>query len=232
MLEEKPSLPRQSRRGLQKKKNKLRDAAWLKEMYYDNNLSMKQIAEIVGCAPGSVFNAMKEHGFSSRPVGNKWKIYKDGKRQCTGCKEEKPLSEFGLTVRRRPEPRCKSCKIAAHVKRYGKRLREDGALRLIQRLRSLLNFVIKRAATSKESSTLDLVGCDAETLKKHMERQFKKGMTWENYGKRWHVDHIIPVSHFDLSNPEEQRASFHFTNLRPLWAMENILKRDKRTLLV
>ena len=48
-------------------------------------------------------------------------------------------------------------------------------------------------------------------------------MTWDNYGK-WHVDHIIPVSRFDLTDPEQQKICFHFTNLQPLWGGENIGK--------
>ena len=50
-------------------------------------------------------------------------------------------------------------------------------------------------------------------------------MTWENHTPTgWHVDHIIPCAAFDLSKPEEQRKCFHYTNLQPLWAIDNIRK--------
>lgn len=78
-----------------------------------------------------------------------------------------------------------------------------------------------------------LVGYTLKDLMEHLERQFSKGMTWENYGK-WHVDHIIPLSSFEYTSPDdpEFKACWALTNLRPLWARENIRKRDKRTLLL
>lgn len=52
-------------------------------------------------------------------------------------------------------------------------------------------------------------------------------MIWSNYGSYWHVDHIIPCSSFDLTNPEEQKKCFHFTNLQPLTAVDNMRKSSK-----
>ena len=51
-------------------------------------------------------------------------------------------------------------------------------------------------------------------------------MNWENYGK-WHIDHIKPISKFDMTDQEEQKKCFHWSNLQPLWAEENISKGDK-----
>jgi DNA/RNA endonuclease G (NUC1) len=45
-------------------------------------------------------------------------------------------------------------------------------------------------------------------------------MTWENYGK-WHIDHIKPCANFNLSNDDEQKLCFHYTNMQPLWAIDN-----------
>jgi hypothetical protein len=59
-----------------------------------------------------------------------------------------------------------------------------------------------------------------------LEKQFTKGMNWKNYGK-WHIDHIKPCASFDLSLEHEQKLCFHFTNLQPLWAKDNIRKSDK-----
>jgi len=59
-------------------------------------------------------------------------------------------------------------------------------------------------------------------------KQFKPGMTWDNYGYYgWHIDHKVPCSNFDLSKPEEQYKCFHYTNLQPLWAEENLIKGGK-----
>jgi hypothetical protein len=67
----------------------------------------------------------------------------------------------------------------------------------------------------------------------HLERQFLPGMSWENYGKAgWHIDHVLPIANFDLSRPEEIRACWALSNLRPLWAGDNRRKHAKRTLLI
>jgi hypothetical protein len=77
----------------------------------------------------------------------------------------------------------------------------------------------------KQSTTIELLGCSIEKLKQHLESKFKPGMSWSNYGK-WHIDHIKPCARFDLSKPNEQKKCFHYTNLQPLWAEEN-LKKNK-----
>jgi hypothetical protein len=77
----------------------------------------------------------------------------------------------------------------------------------------------------KSGSAIRDLGCTVEELKKHLETHFQPGMTWDNYGE-WHVDHKIPLSSFDLSNPVEFKKSCHYTNLQPLWALDNIRKSD------
>ena len=88
------------------------------------------------------------------------------------------------------------------------------------------------AGTSKSAATLELLGCSVEELKKHLENQFIKGMTWNNYGLHgWHIDHIKPCASFDLTKEEEQRKCFHYTNLQPLWAKDNLSKSNKYQLV-
>jgi hypothetical protein len=80
----------------------------------------------------------------------------------------------------------------------------------------------------KSGTTIDLLGCQPEFLISYIEKQFKEGMTWDNYGRKgWHIDHILPCASFDLTDPEHQRKCFHYTNLQPLWAADNIRKSDK-----
>ena len=75
----------------------------------------------------------------------------------------------------------------------------------------------------------ELVGYTVEHLKRHIEKLFKPGMTWDNYGKVWHIDHKIPIAVFNFEKPEDIdfRLCWSLKNLQPLEAKKNILKRDK-----
>lgn len=95
-------------------------------------------------------------------------------------------------------------------------------------LRSRLLIALK--GKQKSDRTLKLIGCTIPVLKIHIENQFEKGMTWDNweyYG--WHIDHIIPISLFDLTNKEEVLKACHYTNLHPMWQLENQSKSNKIT---
>lgn len=86
---------------------------------------------------------------------------------------------------------------------------------------------LKAQKVRKDNKVLDLLGVESfDIVKFYLERQFKPGMSWENYGK-WHVDHKIPLKSFDLSKLLEQKKAFHFTNLQPLWAVENLSKGSR-----
>lgn len=78
----------------------------------------------------------------------------------------------------------------------------------------------------KSTKTETLIGMTFKELKVYLETRFTEGMTWENYGQ-WHIDHILPISRFDLTNLEEQKKAFHYTNLQPLWAKDNLKKHAK-----
>lgn len=107
-----------------------------------------------------------------------------------------------------------------------RRCRTDPTYRLLKNLRCRLHCALKRKGLPKTNRTFDLVGCSIAVLREHLERQFREGMTWENYG-RWHVDHRRPCASFNLADPEQLRACFHFSNLQPLWAQENHIKSSK-----
>ena len=78
----------------------------------------------------------------------------------------------------------------------------------------------------KPLSTMVLLGCDMENFKEYMTALFTDGMSWDNHGE-WHIDHIVPCAAFDLTDPEQQKICFHYTNLQPLWAADNLRKSDK-----
>ena len=69
-----------------------------------------------------------------------------------------------------------------------------------------------------------LLGCTLPEFKKHLESQFKRGMTWENYGSKWHIDHVLPCASFDHTDPKQVERCWHYTNMRPLDAIENMRK--------
>ena len=118
-------------------------------------------------------------------------------------------------------------KACAASNRYKRRRRnEDSLYALLSRLRNRLASAMLASAAKKSASTIKLVGCSPEHLFKHIESQFFPGMSWENRSQ-WHIDHIVPVSKFDLSDPEQQAAAFHYTNLQPLWAKDNHRKSNK-----
>lgn len=79
-----------------------------------------------------------------------------------------------------------------------------------------------------------LVGYTVNELAAHLERQFVRGMTWDNYGSDWHIDHIVPRASFTFDGAEhpEFRACWALTNLRPLWAEDNLAKNAKRQHLI
>ena len=78
---------------------------------------------------------------------------------------------------------------------------------------------------------VDHLGCNIESLKRHLESKFQPGMSWANQG-RWHIDHIIPLSHFDLADRKELQKACHYTNLQPLWAWQNLKKNNKCMILI
>jgi hypothetical protein len=77
------------------------------------------------------------------------------------------------------------------------------------------------------------LGYSMDDLRTHLERQFLPGMGWHNI-RLWHVDHIIPLSSFRFESIEdpEFKAAWALTNLRPLWAADNLKKRDHRVVLL
>jgi len=174
---------------------------------------------------------------------------------CFTCEDEKLYTLFSLHGKQKPY-QCKSCtnKLgrekrssnieeckkkerdtyqlhkdvinAARRKNLQKRRDEDSQYRMKMALHVRLYDAVKRQKGVKSSKTLELLGCSVNDLKTHLESQFTECMTWENYGE-WHIDHIRPCASFNLEDPEEQKKCFHWTNLQPLWAKDNLAKSDR-----
>jgi len=96
--------------------------------------------------------------------------------------------------------------------------------KLLSEMRSRLWLYLKKESFTKKNKTFNIVGCSPLQLKEHLEKQFVDGMTWENRSE-WHIDHIVPLS--SAKTEEELYKLFHYTNLQPLWAIDNIKKGNK-----
>tara|TARA_B100001094_G_scaffold125669_1_gene121754 strand:- start:4629 stop:5054 length:426 start_codon:yes stop_codon:yes gene_type:complete len=97
---------------------------------------------------------------------------------------------------------------------------------MLCRLRRRLRSALSRKGIIKTNTTMELCGCTLEELKAHLEQQFVENMNWDNRSE-WHIDHIRPCASFDLTDIEQQKQCFHYSNLQPLWAHENLKKSDK-----
>lgn len=108
------------------------------------------------------------------------------------------------------------------------RLLTDAEFKLSCNLRTRLNVAIKN--NQKIGSAIRDLGCSIDFLKQYLESKFLPGMTWENHGlgeNKWHIDHIIPLSFFDLTNLTQFKQAVHYTNLQPLWQVDNFRKNSK-----
>lgn len=94
--------------------------------------------------------------------------------------------------------------------------------RLKKRIMSRIWSAMKNQSVNSIGS-FKLVGCSADDLRHHIEKQFQPGMSFENYGE-WHVDHIRPCASFDLSNAWQMSECFNWRNLQPMWAFDNLSK--------
>jgi hypothetical protein len=108
--------------------------------------------------------------------------------------------------------------------RTRERMKSDPLFRAARNIRGRVWSAMK--GIRKSVGTLELLGCSVARVRAHLEGQFRPGMSWNNYGE-WHIDHIRPCAKFDLTKPEQQKQCFHYSNVQPLWAGENLSKGAK-----
>ena len=155
---------------------------------------------------------------------------------CSACKDcNKKFQNFRYAsdasyrmTRNKSNKKYKSTQehLARQRELFHQRMASDPQFRIQKSLRIRVYRALKDR--NKSAATLTLLGCSINELRAHLERQFTAGMTWDNYGvKGWHIDHKKPCAAFDLSDPTQQRECFHYTNLQPLWAKDNLSKGDK-----
>ena len=131
------------------------------------------------------------------------------------------ISQYNQEYKSRPENQERR---REYDREYIKERRKDSLFRLKSNIRTSTSRAFSRFGYSKDSKTKQLLGADYLFVKKYLESQFKKGMTWENYGQ-WHIDHIKPLS--CAKTKQELFDLSHYTNLQPLWSSENQRKYNK-----
>lgn len=110
--------------------------------------------------------------------------------------------------------------------RTRQRRAEDAGFAMLGRLRSRMQKAVKACGGIRAKNVKALIGCAPADFVAHIEAQFLPDMTWENRSE-WHLDHKLPCKHFDLTDPAQQSACFHYTNIRPLWGKDNQRKSAK-----
>ena len=151
----------------------------------------------------------------------KWR-YGPKREEMLAKKKEWSQSDRGklskkLSVARNRATRNKWCK-----NKYD----NDIQYKLTTAIRSRVRIALNN--NQKTGSAIDDLGCSVDELKIYLENQFEEGMTWDNWKHDgWHIDHIKPLSKFDLADPVQFKEAVHYTNLQPLWWNENLKKGNK-----
>ena len=167
------------------------------------------------------------------------------KHWCQNCDKDRGYAHKNKILR---EPLCHSCKMATDEvkKKISKKSKQlvhsvqskqkiseslykthnsSPILRTIKRkLRSRLNKAIH--GNYRTGSAVRDLGCSVENLRIFIEDRFQPGMSWDNYGQ-WHIDHVKPLSKFNLTDKKELKKACHYSNLQPLWAKDNLKKSNK-----
>lgn len=161
--------------------------------------------------------------------------YREISKKKYEIRKEKYKNEFSkyykrhkkeISKKRRVYYKKNKLKILEYKKKYErKKIESDTNFKLVKCLRHRLYDALR--GNFKSGSAVRDLGCTVEFLKHYLESKFQPGMTWENYGSYWHIDHIKPLSKFDLTDRNQLLEACHYTNLQPLEAMENIRKSNK-----
>jgi hypothetical protein len=120
-----------------------------------------------------------------------------------------------------------SDKVNEYNKKYIRKYKDNLKYKLSRSIRTKMVRSLKNGSKNRQRWEI-LVNYTFKQLKQHLEKQFKPGMSWDNYGK-WHIDHIKPICSFNYKSPNDItfQQCWNLNNLQPLWAKENISKGGK-----
>ena len=184
---------------------------------------MKQCTKCKQLKNSSLYNTDKRHkdGLQSRckRCQRDWKIAHKADLQ-------KYRKTYYLANKERENKNSKKWN-SAHKQlkaKYDAKYNKKPEVKIRKRLRRRFEAALQHA-TSKSSKSRKYIGCSIQELRDYLQKLFKPGMSWENYGFRgWHIDHIKPLCAFDLSCDKEIKKAFNYKNLQPLWAKDNLKK--------
>jgi hypothetical protein len=201
----------------------------------EENKQARIFAKQVGTSPSAVLHWMRSGLSDLTPEGlERFKLDRESKRiqqkEAARLKEiERGRVKWIQTTQARKDEinaRIRAYRATGEAKAkrraYKKRVSEEKPILKVEN--ALRARLVKFIRGNNKSGIRNLLGCSWLQFRRHLESQFTKGTTWENYGSHWHIDHIIPCKAFDHGNPAQLRQCWHFTNLRPLSAKRNLAK--------
>lgn len=178
--------------------------------------------------PLKVKNGQKEYRIKNREkILKKQKLYRETSLEIIKESNRKYIAKPGVREKKCLQSRIYRRNHPELARAYvNERLKTDIQFKLRFNIRHRLYLALKGKV--KRGSAVKDLGCSIIELKDHLEKKFKEGMTWQNWAvKGWHIDHIKPLDSFDLTDRDQLLKAVHFTNLQPLWAIENIKKGNK-----
>lgn len=176
--------------------------------------------------------AVSEKAKAYRLTASKTQYWKDPDRSRALARDQAAKNRPAVVERTRKWRKANPAKQKVLEARNRTTRRSNPQVRLHESIGLQIWFALKGRKNGR--SWQAIVGYTIADLVKHLERQFLPGMTWENYGPVWHVDHIIPKALFSFETAADEgfRACWAITNLRPLWAVDNLRKHARRELLI
>lgn len=202
---------------------------------YSCGMGSKRIARLTHYTSSAVIRAMRRHGLPLLTDEQRRTIISNNSRrrktQQALIDEENAKIRRNISIAIRKTKEVFSDELEkenriANANKYVMRYKTEPQFMLKVRMRRRVRKMVKSQGTMKLGSTISLVGCSSEKLKDHIESKFSNGMGWHNYGL-WHIDHIRPCSSFDLTTEAGQRECFHWSNLQPLWKLDNLRKGNR-----
>ncbi len=211
------------------------------KMYNEELLGSQTISEKIGISKPTILRILKENGIIMGPSGRR---FIGGREVATKKYFSKPETKERLKKNHKKWAEQNKEHLSKYIKEYREnnvdkirqikrdyernRKARDPIYKLISNFRTAIYTVLKESNVDKYGHYYDILQYTPEQLITHLELQFKDTMGWNNYGE-WHVDHKLPITHFNISEigDEEFMRCWSLDNLQPMWGIENIRKSNK-----